>query len=183
MQTGAVGRCTWKVDVSRVMCRISCLVFFYNKSLLFYSCFTKIALVPSLYYLICDKLFAVNGWKSSWIHQWNTRGGEGLIDWVQMLSTFTDGLIGRLILCNIKCLWGIIVDCRWCGFCSATTFSYAGWILSLTPSLFNFHLPNRGVFLGDEKYILDRVGRKSFVYLFLLPYRQWHFSCQLVWSQ
>ena len=38
-----------------------CLVFFYNKSLLLYSCFTKVVLVPSLYYLICDKLCAVNG--------------------------------------------------------------------------------------------------------------------------
>ena len=128
MQTGAVGRCTWKVDVSRVMCRRSCLVFFYNKSLLFYSCFTKVALVPSLYYLICDKLCAVNGWKSSWLYQWNTRGGVGFIDWVQGLSAFTDGLRGRLILCKGKYLSGYVVVCRWSGFCSATSFSYVGWI-------------------------------------------------------
>ena len=141
MQTGAVGRCTWKVDVSRVMCRRSCLVFFYNKSLLFYSCFTKAQLVSSLYYLICDKLCEVNGWKSSWLYQWNTRGGVGFIDWVQGLSAFTDGLRGRLILCKSKCLSGYVVVCRWSGIYSATSFSYAGGILSLTPSLFYLHLP------------------------------------------
>ena len=141
MQTEAVGRCTWKVDVSRVMCRGSCLVFFYNKSLLFYSCFTKVALVPSLYYLICDKSCAVNGWKSSWLYQWNTRGGVGFIDWVQGLSAFTDGLRGRLILCKGKYLLGYVVVCRWSGFCSATAFSHAGGILSLTTSLFYLHLP------------------------------------------
>ena len=45
-------------DVSEIL---SCLVFFYNKSLLFYSCFTKVPLVSNLYYLICDNLCAVNG--------------------------------------------------------------------------------------------------------------------------
>ena len=144
MQTGGVRRCTWKVDVTRVMCGRSCHAYFYNKSLLFYFCFTKVAVVSNLYYLICDKLCAVNGWKTSWLYQWNTRRGVGFIDWVQGLSAFADGLRGRLILCKGKYLRGFVVVCRWSGFCSATSFSYAGrrrGILSLTPSLFNLHLP------------------------------------------
>ena len=107
MQKEAVLRWMWKVDVSTVMCRRSCLVFFYNKSLLFYSFFTKVALVPCLYYFICDKLCAVNGWKSSWLYQWNTRGGVGFIDWVQGLSAFTDGLRGWIILCMANVYRGL----------------------------------------------------------------------------
>ena len=126
MQTGAVRRCTWKVDVSRVMCRRSCLVFIYNKSLLFYSCFTKTYLVISLYYLICNKLCSVNRWKSSWLCQWNRRGGVGFIDWEPGLSAFRDGLGGRLVLCKGKYLSVFVVVCRYSGFCSATLFSYTG---------------------------------------------------------
>ena len=68
----------------------------------------------------------------------------GFIDWMQGLSAFADGLIGRIILCKGKYLLGFVVVCRWSGFCSATSFSYAGregGILSLTPFLFNLRLP------------------------------------------
>ena len=48
------------------------------------------------------------------------------IDWAQGLSAFRDGLGGRLVLCKGKYLSGFVVVCRWSGFCSATSFSYAG---------------------------------------------------------
>ena len=140
MQTGAVRRWTWNVDVSRVMCRRSCLVFFYIKSLLFYSCFTKTYLVISLYYLICNKLCSVNRWKSWCFCQWNTRGFVGFIDWAQELSAFRNGQGGRSVLCKGTYLSMFVVVCRWFCFCSAASFSYAGDFSPWHLSFLNLHM-------------------------------------------
>ena len=66
----------------------------------------------------------------------------GFIDWAQGLSAFRDGLGGRLVLCKGKYLSVFVVVCRWSGFCSATSFSYAGVNFLLYTFLFlNLHMP------------------------------------------
>ena len=60
---------------------------------------------------------------------------------VEWLSAFRDGLGGRLVLCKDKYLSVFVAVCRWSGFCSATSFSYAGEFSPSHLLLFNLHMP------------------------------------------
>ena len=90
------------------------LVFFYNKSLLFYSCFTKAYLVLSLYYLICKNYVQ---WIGENLHG-SVSGVVGFFEWLQGLSAFRDGLGGRSVcvranICRCLSLFvdGLVLFC------------------------------------------------------------------------